>query len=130
MTQTGLGAALKALRERRTLSLREVSQLSSVDHAYVHRLETGEKTNPSQELVAKLLKVLKPGDRDAALVMWLVDHADADPSLVEFVLKDPLIGIDVFSAAAGVRHRGNTRPDPATLIARIKRAFEDDGEDD
>lgn len=130
MPQTGLGAALKALRERRTLSLREVSQLSSVDHAYVHRLETGEKTNPSQDLVEKLLKVLKPGDRDAALVMWLVDHADADPSLVEFVLKDPSIGIDVFSAAAGVRHRGNARPDPATLIARIKRAFEDDGEDD
>lgn len=130
MPQTGLGAALKALRERRTLSLREVSQLSSVDHAYVHRLETGEKTNPSQELIEKLLKVLKPGDRDAALVKWLVDHGDADPSLVEFALKDPSISIDVISAAAGVRHRGNARPDPATLIARIKRAFEDDGEDE
>ena len=129
MPQTGLGAALKALRERRTLSLREVSQLSSVDHAYVHRLETGEKTNPSQELVEKLLKVLKPGDRDAALVKWLVDHVDADPSLVEFALKVHSISIDVFSAAAGVRHRGNARPDPATLIARIKRAFEDDDED-
>jgi transcriptional regulator with XRE-family HTH domain len=121
MPQTGLGVALKTLRERRTLSLREIGQLSSVDHAYVHRLETGEKTNPSQDLVEKLLKVLKPGERDAALVMWLVDHADADPSLVEFVLQDPSISIDVFSAAAGVRHRGNARPDPATLIARIKR---------
>ena len=129
MPQKGLGIALKTLRDRRTLSLREVSQLSLVDHAYVHRLETGEKTHPSQELVKKLLKVLKPGARDAALVMWLVDHADADPSLVEFVLQDPTIGIDVFSAAAGVRHRGNARPDPATLIARIKRAFEDDDED-
>ena len=96
----------------------------------VNRLETGEKTNPSQDLVEKLLKVLKPGERDAALVMWLVDHADADPSLVEFVLQDPSISIDIFSAAAGVRHRGNARPDPATLIARIKRAFEDDDEDD
>ena len=128
MPQTGLGVALKTLRERRTLSLREIGQLSSVDHAYVHRLETGEKTNPSQDLVEKLLKVLKPGERDAALVMWLVDHADADPSLVEFVLQDPSISIDVFSAAAGVRHRGNARPDPATLIARIKKAFDDDEE--
>ena len=107
MPQTGLGVALKTLRERRTLSLREIGQLSSVDHAYVHRLETGEKTNPSQDLVEKLLKVLKSGERDAALVMWLVDHADADPSLVEFVLQDPSISIDIFSAAAGVRHRGN-----------------------
>jgi transcriptional regulator with XRE-family HTH domain len=126
MSQTGLGVALKTLRERRTLSLREIGQLSSVDHAYVHRLESGEKANPSSDLVEKLLKVLKPSARDAALVMWLVDHAEAEPRLVEFVLNDPSISIDIFSAAAGVRHRGNTRPDPATLIARIQRAFEDD----
>ena len=130
MPQTGLGVALKTLRERRTLSLREIGQLSSVDHAYIHRLETGEKTNPSKDLVAKLLRVLKPGERDAALLMWLVDHADADPNLVEFVLHDPSISIDIFSAAAGVRHRGNARPDPATLIARIKKAFDDEDEDD
>ena len=126
MSQTGLGVALKTLRERRTLSLREIGQLSSVDHAYVHRLESGEKANPSPDLIEKLLRVLKPGARDAALVMWLVDHAEADPRLVEFVLLDPSISIDIFSAAAGVRHRGNTRPDPATLIARIQRAFEDE----
>lgn len=126
MPQTGLGVALKTLRERRTLSLREIAQLSSVDHAYVYRLETGEKTNPSQELVEKLLKVLKPAERDAAIVMWLVDHAEADPNLVEFVLQNPSISIDIFSAAAGVRHRGHARPDPATLIARITKAFDDD----
>ncbi|MBD8051802.1 helix-turn-helix domain-containing protein [Limnohabitans radicicola] len=126
MSQTGLGVALKTLRERRTLSLREIGQLSSVDHAYVHRLESGEKANPSSDLVEKLLKVLKPGERDAALVMWLVNHAEVDPRLVEFVLNEPSISIDIFSAAAGVRHRGTTRPDPAILIARIQRAFEDD----
>lgn len=95
----------------------------------MHRLETGEKTKPSQDLVEKLLKVLKPGKRDSALVMWLADHADADPDLVEFVLQDPSISIEIFSAAAGVRHRGNARPDPATLITRIKRVFEDDEDD-
>lgn len=126
MSQTGLGVALKTLRERRTLSLREIGQLSSVDHAYVHRLESGEKANPSPDLVEKLLRVLKPVERDVALVMWLVDHAEADPRLVEFVLNEPSITIDIFSAAAGVRHRGNVRPDPATLIARIQRAFEDE----
>ncbi|EOB3110739.1 MULTISPECIES: helix-turn-helix domain-containing protein [Yersinia] len=130
MPQTGLGVAIRTLRERRTLSLREIGQLSSVDHAYIHRLETGEKTNPSQDLIEKLLKVLQPTERDAALVTWLVEHAEADPNLVEFVLQDPSINIDIFTAAAGVKHRGNARPDPATLIARVKRAFEDDDEDD
>jgi len=126
MSQTGLGVALKTLRERRTLSVREVGQLATVDHAYVHRLESGEKTNPSPEMLQKLLKVLKPDERDAAIVTWLSGHSDADPNLVAFVLQDPSIGIDIYSAAAGVRHRGNVRPDPATLIARIKKAFEDD----
>lgn len=128
MAQTGLGVALRTLRERRTLSLREMSQLSTVDHAYVHRLETGEKTSPSPELVNKLVKVLKPTERDVEIIKWLVDHPDADPALVEFVMADASVSSDVFAAAAGVRHRGTARPDPATLIARIKRAFEDDNE--
>ena len=128
MPQTGLGVALKTLRDRRTLSLREVSQLSTVDHAYVHRLETGEKASPSQELISKLLRVLKPDERDAAMVRWLVDHVDADPELVGFALLDPSISADVFAAAAGIRHRGSARPDPATLIARVKRAFDDEDE--
>lgn len=129
MPQTGLGVAIKTLRERRTFSLREVGQLSSVDHAYIHRLETGEKTNPSRDLIESLLKVLKPSDRDAALVNWLISHVDVDPDLVEFVLQDPSISVDVFTAAAGIRHRGNARPDPATLIDRIKKVFEDDEND-
>ncbi len=129
MAQTGLGVALRSLRERRTLSLREMSQLSTVDHAYVHRLETGEKTSPTQELVAKLLKVLKPSERDTELVRWLVDHPDADPGLVEYVLADQSIEVEVFSAAAGIRHRGTARPDPATLVARIRRAFADEDDE-
>ena len=75
-----------------------------------------------------MLKVLKPDERDASLVKWLVDHADADPQLVEFVLMDSSISADVFAAAAGIRHRGSARPDPATLIARVKRAFDDEDE--
>jgi HTH-type transcriptional regulator, competence development regulator len=128
MAQTGLGVALRKLRERRTLSLREVSLLSTVDHAYVHRLETGEKTSPSEELVGKLLRVLKPTERETDIVKWLTDHSEADPDLVEYVLDDESINVELFTAAAGVRHRGSARPDPATLIARIRRAFGDEEE--
>lgn len=126
MAQTGLGVALRKLRERRTLNLRELSQLSDVDHAYVHRLETGEKTSPSDELIVRLLKVLKPSERDAAIVRWLAEHPEADPELVTFVLDDDSIHLEHYTAAAGMMHRGNKRPDPATLIARVRRAFEDE----
>lgn len=126
MAQNGLGVALRKLRERRTLSLREMGQLCDVDHAYVHRLETGEKTSPSEELLGKLFKVLKPTEREAGIVKWLVDYPDADTGLVSFVLEDDSIDLEIFTMAAGVRHRGNTRPDPATLIARVRRALEDE----
>jgi transcriptional regulator with XRE-family HTH domain len=123
MSNTGLGAALRKLRDRRTLSVREVAKLSDVDHAYVHRLETGEKTKPSPELIGKLLKALKANERDASIVKWLVEHPDANPQLVEFALDDPSIEVDVFTIAAGARYRGGVRPDPATLIGRVRRAL-------
>lgn len=126
MALSGLGVALRQLRERRTLSLREVSQLSGVDHAYVHRLETGEKASPSEELVGKLFKVLKPTEREAGIVKWLVEHPDTDTDLVSFVLDNENVDLEIFTMAAGVRHRGNARPDPATLIARVRRALEDE----
>lgn len=128
MAQTGLGAALRTLRERRTLSLREMAQLAAVDHAYVHRLETGEKASPSEELLARLLKALKPSARDADILKWLVQHPDCDPDLVEYALSEPDVSLDVFATAAGVRYRGTARPEPAALIARVKRAFEADDE--
>lgn len=130
MSDTGLGASLRKLRERRTLSVREVGKLSEIDHAYIHRLESGEKTSPSQELIGKLLKVLKANERDAAIVKWLVDHTDTNPELVEFVLDNPTIELHVFTVAAGARHRGSARPDPATLIERVTRFLNATDEDD
>jgi transcriptional regulator with XRE-family HTH domain len=129
MSNTGLGAALRKLRGRRDLSVREIGKLSDVDHAYVHRLESGEKTNPSPDLLSKLLKALKSNERDTAIVRWLTEHPDTNPELVEFVLEDPGIGIDVFTVAAGARHRGGARPDPATLIERVRRALDADDDE-
>jgi hypothetical protein len=103
-----------------------MTQLSDVDHAYVYRLEMGDKTNPSDEIMEKLLKVLKPSERDAGILKWLVSHADADVKLVDHVLDDPQIPLNHFTAAAGMVHRGSARPDPKTLIARVRRAFEDE----
>ena len=123
MSETGLGASLRKLRCRRGLTVREVGKLSDVDHAFVHRLETGEKTKPSSELIGKLLKTLKASERDSVIVKLLAEYPDANAQLVEFVLDDPSIDVDVFTVAAGARHRGSGRPDPATLIERVRRAL-------
>ncbi|MGP1716458.1 MAG: helix-turn-helix domain-containing protein [Methylophilus sp.] len=127
MPTTGLGLALKRFRETRTFSVREFGTLSGIDHAYIYRLETGEKTNPSEDVIEKLLKYLKPPTRDAFIIKWLANNPDTDPELVEYVLNNPSVSFDIFVGAAGIRHRGTTRPDPETLINKVTILF---GEED
>ena len=103
--------------------MRELGQLSGVDHAYIHRLEKAEKSNPTDETLAKLLRVLRADPREADIVRWLSAHPDADPKVVEFALNNPSISIDLFSAAASIVHRGSGRPDPATLFNRVRQIF-------
>ena len=126
MNKNGLGIALRWLRNRRTLSLRELRKLSGVDHAYIHRLEKGEKFSPTDETIDKILRVLRASPREADIVRWLVAHPEADPNLVGFALNDQSVTIEVFSAAASVMHRGSGRPDPATLFDRVRQIFAED----
>lgn len=125
MAQTGLGILLKSLRDGRGLSLRETGQLSEVDHAYIHRLETGDKDSPSPDVLNKLLKVLKPGERELEMAKWLSGH-DANPELVSYTLSDPSFTAEMFTTAAGMRHRGNARPDVETVVTRVKKLFLDE----
>ena len=127
MGQSGLGVLLQALREQRGLSLRELGQLSGVDHAYIYRLETGDKEAPSEEVLTKLIRALKLGKREAEMLRYVATHADTDSGLAAYVLKDTSVSIEVFTAAAGAVYRGNTRPDYPKLIDRVRRIL---GEED
>ena len=121
MVQSALGFLLHALREQRGLSFRELGQLSDVDHAYVYRLETGDKEAPSEEVLSKLVRALKPGKREAAMLRYVSEHTDTDVGLVAYVLADGSVPLDVFTAAAGAVYRGNVRPEYPKLIERIRR---------
>jgi len=118
MPTTGLGVALKKLRERRTLSQRELGELSEVDNAYIYRLETGEKVNPTPETLAKLVRALKAPERDAAILRW--------PDLVTHTLDTPEIEFDHFVTAAGMSFRGDARPTPEALLAKVKRMYDEE----
>ena len=127
MPLPALGVAIRFCRDRRELSLRETGRLAEVDHAYIHRLETGEKDSPSPEIIGKLIRVLRPTPRDADLIQYLMRHPAGDPELVRYFLEHPDVRIDYFEAAYGMRHRGTVRPDPAVLIERAKRMVDEDG---
>jgi HTH-type transcriptional regulator, competence development regulator len=129
MPESALGYLLRDLRSERGLSLRETAQLAEVDHAYVHRLETGAKESPSDQVLAKLARALKAPKREVEMLRYLAAHADVDPGLVAFVRSDSTVTHEEFAAAASAVHRSAGRPDYRRLIERIRRilAEEDDG---
>ena len=83
MDQAALGLMLQHLRQKRGLTLRELSQLADVDHAYIYRLETGDKERPSDKVLLKLIRALRAGARDAEILHYLAEHTKTEPDLVK-----------------------------------------------
>ncbi|MBW8721192.1 MAG: helix-turn-helix domain-containing protein [Polaromonas sp.] len=123
MAQSGLGLLLRKLREARDLSSRELGQLADIDHTYIYRLETGEKQSPSDDLLTRLLRVLKADQREIEMAQWLTAN-EANPDWVEYTLGTDMTA-EMFEMGASMRHRGGARPDMETIEARVRKAFED-----
>lgn len=127
MPVSALGVWLKNLRDRRDLSLRDAAQRAGVDHAYISRLETGEKESPSDEVVDKLLAALGASKRDAKIFRFFVSHAAVDASFAEFAETDSSVTAEELQMLTSVVNRG-ARADYATSLSRIRRIMgEDDG---
>lgn len=123
MAQSGLGLLLRKLREARNLSSRELGQLADIDHTYIYRLETGEKQSPSDDLLTRLLRVLKADQREIEMAQWLTAN-EANPDWVHYTLATDMTA-EMFEMGASMRHRGGARPDMETIEARVRKAFED-----
>src|ERR1700722_20037573 len=120
MPESALGLWLRALREESKLSLRELGQRSDVYPAYIHRLETGVKEAPSEDVLAKLATALSATSRDGEVLRFLVNNTTCDPGMLEFVRKDQTITRDELQMLTTMVNRG-ARPDYATSLARIRR---------
>ena len=121
--ETAFGKFLRCRREQRQLSLRELAVLSSVDHAYIHRLETGEKESPSSEIIERLIRPLKIEGREAE-VFRILARIDAPQDLVDLVLSDDAIDVRDFESAAQIKYRGKARPKWKTVISQIRSVRE------
>jgi HTH-type transcriptional regulator, competence development regulator len=128
MAQPAFGLMLQHLRTERNFSLRELGVLADLDHAYIYRLETGDKESPSEEALAKLLRALKAARREADMLRFLAQHSQTDPALVSHILSDPTVTYEVFQSVAGAAFRGAVRPDYPKLIARVRRILDEEEE--
>lgn len=126
MADSALGYLLRELRRERGLNLRELGQLADVDHAYIQRLETGTKTSPSDEVLARLTKALKAPKREAEMLPFLARNPEAPAPLVEFVRGDPSVSFVEFRGLATIAHRGSGRPDYATSLRRLRALWSED----
>ena len=126
MGQTAMGVLLRFLRDKRGLSLREVAQLAGVDLAYIHRLETGAKESPSEEVLSKLIRTLRAEKREADMLHYLAVHTETDTRLVEHALEDPTVTYEIFTATAGASFRGVARPNYPKLVERVRRILSED----
>ena len=124
MTGTvGFGSALQRFREERTLSLRELGTLSGVDHAYIHRLEAGDKVAPSAEIVEKLVRALKLTVQKRQLLDLLQQSGPIDTALFLVAVSKPE-HMPAIQAAASMRFRGS-RPDSETEWLRKIQQIEE-----
>jgi len=127
--QPSFGFLLRYLRDQRGLSLREFAQLADVDHAYVYRLEAGDKESPSEEVVTKFIRALKAGKREANMLRYLAEHPDTDAALVSHVMNDPTVTYEIFTSTASMVFRGTGRPDYSKRIALVRRILEEEQND-
>lgn len=127
MPESAFGRWLKMLRDNRSLSLREVAQRSEVDHAYIHRLETGAKEAPSDDVINKLANALNPSPREVAILRFLAAQPNVDPELAGFAAADASVTPEEFHMLTTVVNRG-ARSNYAVSLERIRRFMREDAD--
>ncbi len=99
------GTALNRFRTERGLSLRELATLSGVDHAYIHRLESGDKSAPSPEVMDKLARALKLSPVRRKFFEFTAAIGTMDDHLFEVGFKSPE-RLETIKVAATMSFRG------------------------
>ena len=113
---------MRMLRERRGLSLRELGTLADTDHAYIAKIERGDKEAPPEDTFARLARSLKPSAHELSLLKYFYMTPSVDPALAVHALTDPSVTPELLAIAGSTVHRGTARPSPAELIRRAKLA--------
>lgn len=115
----GFGDALKRFREERGLSLRELDKLSGVNYAYIQRLESNEKTAPSDEKIEALCSALKLSPQRRELLAALLTMPPVPDALFEAMLQHRAASVDAFIIASRVSFRGARPTTPQDWINKL-----------
>ncbi|MFP3331006.1 helix-turn-helix domain-containing protein [Pseudomonas putida] len=114
-----LAGFIATMRERKELSFRDLERRAGdLDHAYIWRLEKGDRSSPSTEVITRLSHALELDDREEAVFKLLARSVVVEDSLYHLMVTRPDIQWEDFEDVATMSFRGER---PNTKEAWLKR---------
>lgn len=114
-----LAGFIASMRERKELSFRDLEKRAGdLDHAYIWRLEKGDRAAPSEDVVVRLSHALELDNRESEVFRLLAKSVTVENALYLLMLERKDIPWEDFEDVATMSFRGE-RPD--TKEAWIKR---------
>ncbi|EZI23936.1 MULTISPECIES: helix-turn-helix transcriptional regulator [Pseudomonas] len=114
-----LAGFIASMRERKELSFRDLEKRAGdLDHAYIWRLEKGDRAAPSEDVVVRLSHALELDNRESDVFRLLAKSVTVENALYLLMLERKDIPWEDFEDVATMSFRGE-RPD--TKEAWIKR---------
>lgn len=114
-----LAGFIAAMRERKELSFRDLEKRAgNLDHAYIWRLEKGDRAAPSEEVVGRLSHALELDDREGDIFKLLAKSVTVEDSLYNLMVSRTDIPWEDFEDVATMSFRGER---PNTAEAWLKR---------
>jgi transcriptional regulator with XRE-family HTH domain len=121
-----LAEFLKQARERRGLNFRELeSAADELDHAYIWRLEKGDRSKPSPATVEKLTKAFQLDERESE-IFALLTKCEIDDTLYSIMMKQRDIDWQYLEPVATMSFRGkrpSSEDDWLRMIEHVKEFF-------
>lgn len=114
-----LAGFIATMRERKELSFRDLERRAGdLDHAYIWRLEKGDRAAPSEEVVNRLSHALELDEREVEVFKLLAKSVTVEDSLYRLMVSRVDIPWLDFEDVATMSFRGER---PNTEDAWLKR---------
>ncbi|MBT2374397.1 helix-turn-helix domain-containing protein [Pseudomonas fluorescens] len=114
-----LGEFIATVRERKELSFRDLEKRAGdLDHAYIWRLEKGDRAAPSEDVVMRLSQALELDERESEVFRLLAKPVTIENALYHLMLSRMDIPWEDFEDVATMSFRGER---PNTEEAWLKR---------
>jgi len=116
-----LAGFIATMRERNQLSFRELEKKSGdIDHAYIWRLEKGDRAAPSAGVIDRLSNALELNERERNIFKLLSNSVTIENTLYSLMLSRLDIDWEDFEDVATMSFRGERPDTEEAWLKRIK----------